>query len=574
MRASQLLLATLREAPADAEIISHRLMLRAGMIRQLAAGIYTWLPLGLRVLRKVESIVREEMDRSGAQEILMPGVLPAELWQESGRWDEYGPELLRLHDRHERDFCLGPTHEEVITDLVRREVRSYKQLPANFYQIQIKFRDEIRPRFGVMRAREFLMKDAYSFHTDQASLQQTYDEMYATYERIFDRVGLQYRSVEADTGNIGGSVSREFHVLADSGEDGIAFNDSGDFAANVELVPVAPPTEPRGPAQQSMQKVATPDQRTIEDIGKFLDVPETQCIKTLIVNGSDGELVALVLRGDHSLNRLKAEAMDAVATPLRMADTAVITQQLGCDIGSLGPVGLKIKTIADHAVLQLADFVCGANEVDFHFTGVNWERDLPPVQAADLRNVEDGDAAPDGQGTLSVRRGIEVGHIFQLGTKYSEAMRTSCLDENGEAVTLFMGCYGIGISRIVAAAIEQNNDERGIIWPGSIAPFQVALIPINMHKSQRLREAVEALYGQLQQAGLDVLLDDRKERPGVMFTEQELIGIPHRIVFSEKGLDNGTLEYRHRTDTDSKDIGIDQIAEFLQTQLDARAATA
>ena len=567
MKTSQYLLATLREAPADAEVISHHLMLRAGMIRQLAAGIYTWLPLGLRVLRKVEAIVREEMDRAGAQELLMSGVQPAELWQESGRWDKYGPELLRLQDRHEREFCLGPTHEEIITDLVRREIRSYKQLPANFYQIQTKFRDEIRPRFGIMRAREFLMKDAYSFHLTEDCLQKTYEQMYATYSRIFDRLGLKYRAVLADTGNIGGSGSHEFHVLAESGEDQIVYTENGKYAANIELADAPVPSTPRTEGKEKMQTVDTPGQHTIEDISKFLDVSTHRCLKTLIVKGSNEDLVALVLRGDHELNRVKAEKLPEVEKPLEFAKPEIIKKTVGCDIGSLGPVNLKIKIIADHSALHTSDFVCGANKEGKHLTGVNWERDLPEAQAADIRNVIAGEPAPDGSGALLTARGIEVGHIFQLGTKYSSAMKVTCLDENSDSKTLIMGCYGIGVSRIVAAAIEQNNDDRGIIWPVAIAPFEVALIPINMHKSQRLQEAVLKLYDELIDAGIEVLLDDRKERPGVMFADMELIGIPHRLTFSEKGLDAGTIEYKGRTDKDNQDIKLDEAVSFIKLQL-------
>ena len=568
MRTSQILLATQREAPADAEIISHKLMLRAGLVRQIAAGIYTWLPLGLRVLRMVEKIVREEMDRSGAQEILMSGVQPAELWQESKRWDEYGPELLRLSDRHEREFCLGPTHEEIITDLVRREIRSYKQLPINFYQIQTKFRDEIRPRFGIMRAREFLMKDAYSFHLDQASLQQTYDEMYACYTRIFDRIGLAFRAVIADSGNIGGQVSHEFHVLADSGEDRIVFNDQDDHASNIELVAAPMPQESRAPASENMSKVATPKQHTIDEVSSFLNVSPQQCLKTLIVNGIDEQLVALVLRGDHELNKVKAEKLDQIAKPLSFASADSIGKTLKCDIGSIGPVDLPIPVIVDHAAAQLADFVCGANENGHHLRGVNWERDLAAEQLADLRNITSGEIPPEGEHPIKITQGIEVGHIFQLGTKYSEAMKANCLNENGEATTLIMGCYGIGVSRIIAAAIEQNNDERGIIWPGGIAPFQLALVPIHMHKSQRLRTAVMALYDELLDAGIEVLLDDRRERPGVMFADLELIGIPHRIVYSEKGLDAGELEYKGRVDADSVNIKLGDAIDFIRNKAD------
>ncbi len=566
MRVTETLLATVRETPADVEIASHRFMLRAGMVRMLAAGIYTWLPIGLRVLRKVENIVREEMNRAGAQELLMSGVQPAELWQESGRWEKYGPELLRIQDRHERDFCLGPTHEEIITDLVRREIRSYKQLPANFYQIQTKFRDEIRPRFGIMRAREFLMKDAYSFHLSEDCLNQTYEKMYATYTRIFSRFGLNFRAVLADSGNIGGNLSHEFHVLADSGEDQIAFSSDGRFAANLEMTPAPEPATSRAEPTADMDTVETPGQHSIEQVSEFLGTPAERCLKTLIVEGEDG-LVALVLRGDHELNRVKAEKLPAVATPLKMAEAARIKKDLNCNPGSIGPVGLTIPVIADHAAAVISDFVCGANKDDYHHTNVNWQRDCKEPELADLRNVIAGEPAPDGSGTLDIARGIEVGHIFQLGTKYSESMKATCLDENGNAQTLIMGCYGIGVSRVVAAAIEQNHDDRGIIWPTAIAPFQLVLVPINMHKSQRLREAVEKLYSDLVAAGVDVLLDDRKERPGVMFADAELVGIPHRFTFSERGLDAGTIEYKRRTDADNQDIPLDQAVPYIREQI-------
>jgi prolyl-tRNA synthetase len=567
MLTSQILLATQREAPADAEIISHQLMLRAGMVRQLASGIYTWLPMGLRVLRKVEGIVREEMDRTGAQEILMSSVQPAELWQESERWDQYGPELLRLSDRHQREFCLGPTHEEIITDLVRREIRSYKQLPANFYQIQTKFRDEIRPRFGIMRAREFLMKDAYSFHLNQESLQETYEQMFDCYTRIFERVGLAFRAVIADSGNIGGSTSHEFHVLADSGEDRIVFTDEGDYAANIELAASPSPAEKRANAELSMDKVATPGQHSIAELAAFLKVPADKCLKTLIVNGANDDLIALVLRGDHELNKIKAEKLALLAKPLTFASAEAIKKKLGCEIGSIGPVDLDIPVIVDHSAANLSDFVCGANEDGKHLTGVNWVRDLPEAELADIRNIVEGETAPEGEGKIKIAQGIEVGHIFQLGTKYSAAMKANCLNENGEATTLLMGCYGIGVSRIVAAAIEQNHDDKGIIWPCSIAPFQLGLVPIHMHKSQRLREAVMALYEKFRDAGIDVLLDDRRERPGVMFADMELIGIPHRFVFSERGLDAGTLEYKGRTDMENSDIQLDTAIEFIQAKI-------
>ncbi|MDH5191414.1 MAG: proline--tRNA ligase [Gammaproteobacteria bacterium] len=567
MRVSRFLLATVKETPADAEVISHQLMLRAGMIRKLAAGLYTWLPLGLRVLRKVEKIVREEMDNAGAQEVLMPAVQPAELWEESGRWEQYGPELLRLNDRHQREFCFGPTHEEVITDLIRREIQSYKQLPANFYQIQTKFRDEIRPRFGVMRAREFLMKDAYSFHTSHDSLNETYEIMHSTYCRIFERLGLEFRPVQADSGSIGGNLSHEFHVLADSGEDAIAFSDQGDYAANVELAEALPPKNKRPAPSQDMQTIDTPKQHTIDEVSAFLKTTPAQCIKTLIVNGVDDSLVALVLRGDHELNAIKAAKLTQVASPLVMADEENIKKVIGCNIGSLGPVGLTIPVIVDHAAAHLADFICGANENGKHLTGVNWERDFPAPQCADIRNVVEGDLSPDGKGTLSIKRGIEVGHIFQLGKKYSEAMNAGVLDENGKNIIMTMGCYGIGVSRVVASAIEQNNDDKGIIWPDAIAPFTVAMIPMNMHKSERTREACEKLYDQFSEAGIEVLFDDRKERAGVMFADMELIGIPHRIVIGDRGLDKGVVEYKGRRDADNQDIPLDGIVAFLQSKL-------
>jgi prolyl-tRNA synthetase len=570
MRTSQFLLATVKETPADAEVISHQLMMRAGMIRKLAAGLYTWLPFGLRVLRKVETIIREEMNRAGAQEVLMPAVQPAELWQESGRWEEYGPELLRLHDRHEREFCFGPTHEEVITDLVRRELRSYKQLPANFFQIQTKFRDEIRPRFGIMRAREFLMKDAYSFHIDQASLEQTYQVMHDTYTRIFQRIGLEFRAVQADVGSIGGKASHEFHVLADSGEDVIAFSDKSEYAANVELAEAGAPQQPRPAPAQEMQTVDTPGKHTIEEVSEFLNLPAESTLKTLLVAAPEDaphDVVALVVRGDHELNAVKAEKLPQVASPLTFASDEQIRQVANCDAGSIGPVGLDIPVIADHSALAAADFVCGANENGKHLRGVNWGRDLPEPQAADIRNVVEGDPSPDGQGVLSLKRGIEVGHIFQLGKKYSKAMNAHVLDENGKAVTMTMGCYGIGVSRIVAAAIEQNHDKRGIIWPVPIAPFQVALLPLNMHKSQRLREAAEKIYAQLLDAGVEVLFDDRKERPGVMFADTELTGIPYRLVLSDSGLDDGKIEFRARWEQDNQYVPLEQAVGFLKQKL-------
>lgn len=567
MRASQLLLATVKETPADAEVISHQLMLRAGMIRKLAAGLYSWLPLGLRVLRKVEAIVREEMNRAGAQEVLMPAVQPAELWQESERWDKYGPELLRFHDRHQREFCFGPTHEEVITDLIRHEIRSYKQLPSNFYQIQTKFRDEIRPRFGIMRAREFLMKDAYSFHLDQDSLEQTYQLMHQTYCRIFDRIGLAYRPVQADTGSIGGNASHEFHVLADSGEDAIAFSNTSEYAANVELAQAMAPTTTRPAPTQTMQTVETPDQHSIEEVCAFLKIAAQQCLKTLLVEGEDDGVVALVLRGDHELNAIKAEKLTGVAGPLRFASNEQIRAAANCDAGSIGPVGLGIPVFVDQSAAVIADFVCGANDTGKHLTGVNWERDVPLGDVVDIRNVIDGDPSPDGQGELQIKRGIEVGHIFQLGQKYSEAMKATVLDDQGKNVVMTMGCYGIGVSRVVAAAIEQNHDERGIIWPVAIAPFQVAILAMNIQKSLQVRDAAEQLYREMQDAGIDVLLDDRGERAGIMFADMELIGIPHRIVIGDKSLDKGVVEYKSRDGRHSADIPMAQILGYTKDLL-------
>jgi len=564
MRTSKLLLATLKETPSDAEIISHQLMLRAGMIRKLAAGLYTWLPLGLRVLHKVEAIVREEMNRAGAQEVLMPAVQPAELWQESGRWEQYGPELLRFHDRHERNFCFGPTHEEVITDLIRNEIRSYKQLPANFYQIQTKFRDEIRPRFGVMRAREFIMKDAYSFHDSQLSLQETYNVMYETYSRIFTRTGLEFRAVLAATGNIGGNVSHEFHVLADSGEDAIAFSSASNYAANVELADALAPGKNRSEPAEAVQMIDTPGVRSIEEVSKFLKTSPDRCLKTLLVQGTDGQVIALVLRGDHELNTTKAEKLEQVTAPLTFATAEQVQTVAGCEPGFVGPRDLMIPVIADHSATLLGDFICGANKNGRHLTGVNWERDLPVPLSVDLRNVVEGDPSPDGNGTLAIKRGIEVGHIFQLGKKYSDAMNATCLDEQGRTIVMTMGCYGIGVSRIVAAAIEQNHDEDGIIWPDAIAPYTVALLPMNMQKSQRVRDAAEQLYQKLLDNGFDVLFDDRKERAGVMFANMDLIGIPHRLVLSERGLDDGKIEYKHRRAGDAELISLQEITEFLQ----------
>ena len=555
MRLSQYPISTLKEVPADAELLSHRLMLRAGMIRRLAAGLYTWLPMGLRTLRKVERIVREEMNRAGALELLMPTIQPAELWKESGRWAKYGPELLRFKDRHDRDFAYGPTHEEVITDIARRELRSYKQLPANFYQIQLKFRDEIRPRFGVMRAREFLMKDAYSFHADAAGLAQGYRIMFDAYNRIFTRLGLNFRAVQADGGNIGGSTSQEFHVLADSGEDAIAFSDADDYAANVETAATLAATEPRAAAAQPLAKVATPDARTMAQLCEFLGADPARCVKTLVVDGSGaGDIVAIVIRGDHELNAVKAQKLPGVAAPLRMASATKIRVAMGADPGSLGPIGFAGKLYVDHAAAHLADFVCGANEKDVHYTGVNWSRDLAEPESVDVRNVVKGDPSPTGNGTLGIARGIEVGHIFQLGQLYSDSMKATVLDEQGKAVSMFMGCYGIGVTRVVAAAIEQNHDANGIIWPDALAPFQVVIVPMNYQISARVAAAADRLYDAFNAAGIDVLLDDRDARPGVKFADSELIGIPHRIVIGERGLDAGTLEYRHRRASESVEI--------------------
>ncbi len=573
MRASHFLIATLKETPSDAEVISHQLMLRAGMIRKLASGLYTWLPLGLRVLRKVEAIVRDEMDNAGAQEVLMSIVQPAELWQESKRWVKYGPELLRLQDRHKRDFCLGPTHEEVITDLLRSEIKSYKQLPAIFYQIQTKFRDEIRPRFGIMRSREFIMKDAYSFHITQESLQQSYDLMYQTYCNIFSRVGLDFRPVLADTGAIGGSASHEFHVLAGSGEDAIAFSNGSDYAANVELAEALPHDAQRPAPSQVVAEVATPGQNTIEAVAAFLSVAAEQSVKTLIVLGAAIEdeqqpLVALVLRGDHTLNAIKAENLDCIAAPLTFAPQARIERELGCSVGSLGPVNLNIEVIVDRSAAALADFVCGANKPGYHLTGVNWERDVAITRVEDLRNVVVGDPSPDGKGVLEIKRGIEVGHIFQLGKVYSQPMKATALDEQGKEQVMTMGCYGIGVSRVVAAAIEQNHDDNGIIWPEPIAPFQLALIPINMHKSAAVAAKCETLYTTLREQGYDVLfMDESKARLGTMLADTELMGIPHRLVVGDRGLEKGTIEYKGRRDPESQDIEEQALLTFLQTKM-------
>lgn len=561
MRVSQFFLSTLKEAPAEAELVSHRLMLRAGFIKRLGSGLYTWMPLGLRVLRKVEAVVREEMNRAGALELLMPAVQPAELWQETGRWDKFGPQMLKIKDRHAREFCFGPTHEEVITDMARREIKSYRQLPLNFYQIQTKFRDEIRPRFGVMRAREFMMKDAYSFHADFASLQQTYQVMYAAYSRIFTRLGLEFRAVAADTGAIGGSGSHEFHVLADSGEDAIAYCPDSDYAANVELAEaVASDMTMPAPAQDK-NKVATPNQHSIEEVAAFLNLPVIQLVKTLLVEQGDG-VVALLVRGDHQLNEIKAAKLLGV-DEIRFASDAVVREVTGCAPGSIGPVGLNVRVVADRSVAVMADFVCGANDAGYHFTGVNFNRDLPLPEVADIRNAVAGDASPDGKGVLAMCRGIEVGHIFQLRTNYSAPMACQYLDEQGKSQVAEMGCYGIGVSRIVAAAIEQNCDARGMTLPVALAPFSVAIVPVGYQKSEQVREVADKLYTELVAAGVDVLFDDRNERPGVMFADMELIGMPHRIVIGERRLKDGMVEYQGRTDTEATGVSLADIPAYI-----------
>ena len=568
MRASQFLIATLKETPSDAEVISHQLMLRSGMVRKVAAGLYNWLPTGLRTLRKVERIVREEMDKSGAQEVLMPAIQPAELWQESGRWEKYGPELLRLHDRHNREFCVGPTHEEVITDLVRNEIHSYKQLPANFYQIQTKFRDEVRPRFGIMRSREFIMKDAYSFHCNLESLQQTYDLMHQTYCKIFDRIGLDYRPVLADNGSIGGNSSHEFHVLADSGEDDIAFSDSSDFAANIEKAEAIAPAGERAAPTEEMTLVDTPNAKTIAQLVQQHGLPIEKTIKTLFVKASeecDADFVALLVRGDHDLNEIKAEKLPQVAAPLEMADEEAIRSLIGAGPGSLGPVNLPIPCIVDRTVAVMSDFGAGANIEGKHYFGINWGRDVALPEVADLRNVVEGDPSPCGKGKIVIRRGIEVGHIFQLGQQYAKALNATVLDENGKAVTMDMGCYGIGVSRVVAAAIEQNYDDNGIIWPEAIAPFSIALVALKYEKSEAVREQADKLYETLTQAGYDVILDDRpKVSPGVKMADMELIGIPHRIVISDRGLEAGTLEYKGRRDAEKQEIPLAELSDFIE----------
>ena len=567
MRVSQFFISTLKEAPSEAELISHRLMLRAGYIKKLASGLYTWMPLGLRVLRKVEAVVREEMDKSGGIELLMPAVQPAELWRETGRWQVFGPQMLKIKDRHDNEFCFGPTHEEVITDIARREIKSYRQLPLNFYQIQTKFRDEVRPRFGVMRAREFLMKDAYSFHADFASLEKTYQVMYDTYSRIFTRLGLKFRAVTADTGAIGGSGSHEFHVLADSGEDALAYCPTSDFAANVEMAEAVAPDAPRTPATQTMQKVATPGQKTIEEVAVFLKVAPQQMLKAIAVIGEVGGFTLLLLRGDHSLNEVKASKVDQIGN-FRFATEQEVEQHMSCRAGYIGPVNRNVRIVADRSAAVMSNFVCGANEAGFHLTGVNFGRDCDePVLIADIRNVITGDTSPDGKGTLEICRGIEVGHIFQLRSKYSEALNATFLDENGKSQFMEMGCYGIGVSRIVAAAIEQNYDERGITLPPAMAPFTVAIAPIGIKKNESVRSAAEQLYENLVEQGIEVLLDDRDERPGVMFADLELIGIPHRIVIGERGLKEGMVEYKGRRDAEAQPVLLQDIVKLVQSKL-------
>lgn len=574
MRTSQYILATLKETPSDAEIVSHQLMLRAGMIRRVASGLYTWLPSGLRVLRKVENIVREEMDKAGAIEMLMPVIQPADLWEESGRWSEFGPELMRFTDRHNREFALGPTHEEVITDFVRKEVNSYKQLPLTLYQVQTKVRDERRPRFGVMRAREFTMKDAYSFHLSEECLNNTYQAMHKAYCNIFERLGLDYRPVIADTGSIGGSVSHEFHVLAESGEDAIAFSDGSDYAANIEKAEALAPTEPRADASKELKAFPTPDAKTIEELKKHYGVKPHRSVKTLIVYGAPDEneqrgLVALVIRGDHELNELKAEKHPLVDSPLEMAKEADIIAAIGAKPGSLGPVGLTMPIIVDRTANVMADFVAGANKDDEHFSGINWDRDVTNYDVADIRNIVEGDPSPCGQGTLQIKRGVEVGHIFQLGTKYSEAMKAGVLNEDGKNQVMTMGCYGVGVSRIVAAAIEQNNDKYGIIWPQSIAPFDLAIVPMNMHKSHRIPDIANSLYQGLKDAGVDVLFDDRKERPGVMFNDMELVGVPFTLVIGERNLDENKVELKNRRTGEKLMIDIDTAIESIKAAMQA-----
>jgi len=566
MKSSDSLISTVKEAPNDAQIISHQLMIRAGLISKLASGIYSYLPFGLKVIQKVEKIIREEMNKSKALELLMPVAQPAEIWQESKRWEEYGPELLRFNDRHDRDFCLGPTHEEVITNIAKQYLRSYKQLPINFYQIQTKFRDEIRPRFGVMRSREFIMKDAYSFHIDEKSLGETYQIMHQTYCNIFDRIGFNYRAVLADSGAIGGESSHEFHVLADSGEDAICFSDKSDYAANIERAETLTQGKPK-PAKEPLELVKTPGVKTINDVCNLLKIKPTNSIKTLIVEGDDDNLVALVLRGDHELNEVKAAKIQGVKQPLQMAEEGKVQKQLGCAFGSIGVVNLDIPIIADHAAACLSDFVCGANEDDKHFVGVNWNRDTSKVISSDLRNVVTGDPSPDGKGKLEIKRGIEVGHIFQLGTKYSDSMNANVIGEDGRAVNMNMGCYGIGVTRIVAASIEQNHDDKGIIFPEAIAPFQLVIVPINYNKSSRVKALADELYNDCLEQGIEVLLDDRKERAGVMFADSELLGIPHRLVISDTHADNGKIEYKSRKESDKVEVDFKAAVNFILEKL-------
>ncbi|MGL4409335.1 MAG: proline--tRNA ligase [Zoogloea sp.] len=570
MRASQFFLSTLKEAPSDAEIVSHKLMMRAGLIKRLAGGIYTWMPLGLRVLRKVEAVVREEMNRSGAIELLMPAVQPAELWQESGRWDFYGPELLRFKDRHARDFVVGPTHEEVITDVVRKELRSYRQLPRHFYQIQMKFRDEIRPRFGVMRGREFVMKDGYSFHTSFEDLQREYGNMYDTYHRIFQRLGLKFRAVAADTGSIGGTGSHEFHVIAETGEDDIAYCPDSDFAANVELAEALAPSVARPAPAAELTKVHTPGVKTIEELAAFLKIPASQTVKAVVVEGdeaSGGKPVLFLLRGDHELNEVKAQKISGVKNPLTFATPAAILAAFGANPGSLGPVGFAGRVVMDRSVAVMADFVVGANADDHHYTGANIGRDFPETEVADLRNVVAGDPSPDGKGSLEICRGIEVGHIFQLRTKYAEALNCKFLNEQGKEQIMEMGCYGIGVSRILGAAIEQNNDARGIIWPQAMAPFEVSIVPMGYAKSEAVRDAANALYQQLQAAGIDVFLDDRDERPGSLLADNELIGMPHRVVIGDRSLKEGVVEYQGRRDAEATKVAVADVAALVLGKL-------
>ena len=567
MRASQFFISTLKEAPAEAELPSHRLMLRAGLIRRVASGLYSWMPLGLRILKKVEAIVRDEMDRAGALELLMPAVQPAELWEESGRWAFYGKELLRVKDRHDREFCIGPTHEEVITDIARKEVRSYKQLPLNFYQVQTKFRDEVRPRFGVMRAREFIMKDAYSFHTDFDSLKVTYQTMFDAYCRIFTRLGLTFRPVAADTGSIGGTGSHEFQVLAESGEDVIAYCPTSDYAANVELAEALAPTTPRPAAQAPLTTVATPRVKTIDELCQCLSVAAAHTIKAVVVEGSEGQPVLLLVRGDHELNEVKAEKLDGIASPLVFASPAAIEAAFGAKPGSLGPVGFAGRIVADRTVAAMADMICGANQTDAHLTGMNWGRDCPEPEVADLRNVVEGDPSPDGQGVLALCRGIEVGHVFQLRTKYAEAMRAQYLDREGKLQTMEMGCYGIGVSRIVGAAIEQGFDDRGILFSDAMAPFTVSIVPMGYGRSEAVKAAADTLYATLKAAGVDVLLDDRDEGPGVLLADGELLGIPHRVVIGDRGLKNEQVEYQARRDTEATAVPVAEIADFVRAKL-------